>query len=117
MLTVLLNWFYMIFAFFCLGFAFSLFTGKALHYSIKRVDSILIAGLAISTVYAQIFSLFYRVNIEANVVLVICCIVVCVLRGKQMMELLMRAWKSNSWIYKVLMILIFMVWGLFNSRG
>ncbi len=117
MLTVLLNWFYMIFAFFCLGFAFSLFTGKALHYSIKRVDSILIAGLAISTVYAQIFSLFYRVNIEANVVLVIFCIVVCVLRGKQMMELLMRAWKSNSWIYKVLLLLLFLVWGFFTSRG
>ena len=71
MLTVIINWLYMLLIVFCLGYAFSRFSGKTLHYELERVDSILMAGLVVSTVYAQIFSLFYRVSIEANVILVL----------------------------------------------
>ena len=78
MLTIFLNWIYILFTVFTLGFAFSRFVRRALCYQIKRVDSILMTGLVIATVYAQVFSLFYRVNVEANVILTAVCVLLCI---------------------------------------
>ena len=44
MLTVIINWLYMLLIVFCLGYAFSRFSEKTLHYELERVDSILMAG-------------------------------------------------------------------------
>ena len=112
MLTVFLNWLYMLFTLFCMGFAFSKFSEKALGYSLKRVESILLAGVVASTVYAQIFSLFYRVNIEANIILLVFCAVVCVCMGKEMAGVLKRSWQGSSAAYKILLLFLFLVWGL-----
>lgn len=117
MLTVFLNWLYMLFTLFCMGFAFSKFSEKALGYSLKRVESILLAGVVASTVYAQIFSLFYRVNIEANIILLVFCAVVCVCMGKEMAGVLKRSWQGSSAAYKILLLFLFLVWGFFTSRG
>ena len=117
MLTVFLNWLYMLFNLFCMVFAFSKFSEKVLQYSLKRVESILLAGVVTATVYAQIFSLFYRVNIEANVILLVFCAVVCISMGKQMAEFLKRSWHGSSLTYKILLLLLFLVWGFFTSRG
>ena len=117
MLTVILNWLYMLFAFFCLGYAFSKFSGKMLRYSIRRVDGILMAGLIIAAVYAQIFSLFYRVGIEANVVLLAVCAAVCIALGRQMAGFLKKAWKNCPLVNKMILLLIFLAWAFFTSRG
>ena len=81
MLTIFLNWIYILFTVFSLGFTFSRFVRRALCYQIKRVDSILMTGLVIATVYAQVFSLFYRVNVEANVILTAVCVLLCNEKG------------------------------------
>ena len=70
MLAILLNWSYIGITAFCLGSGFSVLSGKLFRYGLKRLDSVLMAGLVIATVYAQIFSLFAGVGLLANVILV-----------------------------------------------
>lgn len=117
MLTILFNWIYIVATVFCLGFAFSVFSEKQLRYRIRRLDSILIAGLVIATVYSEIFSLIYRVNIEANVILILCCIVVTVFFRKRMFSYLKEIYCGCSPVKKILIPLIALVWCYFTSRG
>ena len=117
MLTVILTWIYILFTVFCLGHAFSRFSEKVLHYSLKRMTSVLMTGLIIATVYAQIFSLFYRVNIEANVLLVVACVVIVVTMRKSICEFLKNAWDKCPLSLKILIPILFLVWSYFTSRG
>ena len=91
MLTIFINWIYILITIFCLGFALAAFSEKVLHYRFKRMDSVLMAGLVMATIYAQIFSLFYRVNIEANIVLVVVCLVAIAIWHRQMYAFLKTA--------------------------
>lgn len=117
MLIITLNWIYMLFTIFCIGFAVSAFSEKMLHYSFRRMDSVLMAGMAAVTVYAQIFSLFYRVNIEANICLVLLCAVIIAALGKRMMSFLKEAFRGCSTARKILIPVLFFIWCYFTSRG
>ena len=59
MAVILFNWIYIGFCAFGLGFAFSKFSEKVLGYRLKCVNTLLMAGIVMATVYAQIFSLFF----------------------------------------------------------
>lgn len=50
--------------------------GKKLHYRIQGMDSILMTGVVVLSVYAQMFSLFYKVGALANSILLAACIVI-----------------------------------------
>lgn len=117
MLTIIFNWIYMSFTCFCIGFCFAQSVEKHLHYSIKRMQSILMAGLIIATVYAQIVSLFYRVNAEANVVLLAAGTAVCVALRKQMGAFLKEHLGRLSPAERILIPLAFLLWSYFASRG
>ena len=117
MLTIFLNWIYILFTVFSLGFAFSCFVRKVLHYRIKRVDSVLMAGLIIATVYAQAFSLFYRVSIEANVILTVACILFCIFMRKGMLAFIRDAFRSCSLAAKILVPVLLLAWCYYTSRG
>ncbi len=117
MLTILITWLYILFTTFCLGYAFSRFSEKVLHYSLKRVTSILMAGLIIATVYAQIFSLFYRVNVEANAVMLLGCVVIAVAMRKDLWIFIKNAFQNCPVYCKILIPLLFLVWSFFTSRG
>lgn len=117
MLTIIITWFYILFTTFCLGFAFSRFSEKVLHYSLKRVTTILMTGLIISTVYAQIFSLFYRVNIEANVIMMLGCVVIVIAMRKSLWSFLKDAYSNCPLYCKIAIPLLFLAWSFFTSRG
>ncbi len=117
MLTIILDWTYMLFTCFSMGFFFAWLVEKRLCYTIRRLDSILISGLIIATVYAEAFSLFYRVNIEANVVLFTASIVVCVAMRKRMKAFLSERIKAASWPMRIVVLLLFFLWSFFASRG
>lgn len=117
MLTIALNWIYILFTIFCMGFAFTVFVEKVLHYRFKRMDSVLMAGLVIATVYAQIFSLFYRVSLAANVCMLVCCFVSIAVFRKQMFSLIKESFHSCSLAKKILILLLFIIWCYFTSRG
>lgn len=117
MLTIFLNWIYILFTVFSLGFAFSRFVRKVLHYQIKRVDSILMTGLIIAAVYAQIFSLFYRVNVEANVILTAVCILFCIVMRKEMLRFIRGSFRECSLIRRILIPVLMLAWCFYTSRG
>ena len=82
MLTILLNWLYAVFTIILLGFGVVALIEKVFSYHVKSGDSILIAGMITATVYAQFFSLFYKVGMLANIILVIVCIIIVCFAGK-----------------------------------
>lgn len=116
MLSIFLNWSYMLVTLFCMGFAFSRFSARFLNFSLKRMDTILFAGLVIATCYAQIFSLFYRVNVEANIVMLLFCAVAIMLWHRQMFDFLRMAFRISV-PRKILIGVLFVVWCYFTSRG
>lgn len=117
MLTIFLNWVYILFTVFSLGYAFSRFVRKVLHYQIKRVDSILMSGLIIATVYAQVFSLFYRVNIEANVILTAVCAIICITMRKGMFRFIRDSFRGCSLSRRILVPVLLLAWCFYTSRG
>lgn len=117
MLTIFLNWIYILFTVFSLGFAFSRFVRKALHYQIKRVDSILMTGIVAATIYAQIFSLFYRVNVEANVILTAICILFCIIMRKEMLRFIRDSFRECSVSRRILIPILLLAWCYYTSRG
>ena len=117
MAVIFLNWIYIGFCAFGLGFAFSKFSEKVLGYRLKSVNTVLMAGIVVSTVYAQIFSLFYRVNIEANIILLLFCVAACILWRKQMQEFLRLSLADRSLIGKIIIVVLVVVWAFFTSRG
>ena len=71
MLSVILIWCYMLFTMGTIGGAFMTRVSKKAGYRVKHIDTCLLCGLVCVTVYAQFFSLFYKVGLAANVVMLI----------------------------------------------
>ena len=117
MLTIIANWIYILFTCFCMGFFFAWLVGKKMHYFIKKQDSVLVTGLIMATVYAQVFSLFSRVSAEANAVLLAVCIVICIGLRKQMLIYLKEGVNNTSLFCKIIVLLLFLLWSFFTSRG
>ena len=117
MLMTMINWIYAGFTILMLGFGVEAFVEKLFHYRIKKLDSILMAGLIAATVYAQIFSLFYRVSMAANVVLLTGCLGILIGRRRAIVTTL-REWKFSTGITgKLSLLVLFVLWAFFTSRG
>lgn len=117
MLSILLNWIYIAATVFCLGVGFATLAEKGFQYRLKRVDSLLMAGIVIATVYAQFFSLFTKVGLLANLLLVAACVVIGVLCRRSLAEYIKSAWKNTSVAKKIVMVLLVLLWAYFTSRG
>lgn len=117
MLFIMINWLYVLITTFCLGYAFSRLAGKLFGYRIKSVDGLLMAGLGAATVYAQLFSLFYRVSLLANVVLVIFSAMTVLFWHQDMKRLLTESFRGSSRAVKILIPVLFVLWAYFTSRG
>lgn len=117
MLSIGLNWLYIILTTFCTGCGIACLVEKKLHYRIRGMDSILMAGLAAVTVYAELFSLFYKVGFVANgILLAVSAVTVLLLHGwvRQRLE---DWWRESSVTKKVLLTILFLLWAYFSSRG
>lgn len=117
MLTIVFNWLYILFATFCLGFVFMRFSEKVLGYTFRSMHTVLMTGLIISTVYAQIFSVFYRVYTEANVILLLFCAGSCVVFRREMLVFVRNSFRECSLVSKLLIPLLILVWAFFTSCG
>ena len=117
MLTTVITWIYALFTITLLGFGIAAFIEKVFRYRIKKLDSILMAGTIAATVYAQFFSLFYRVSLAANVVMLITCVGILVFRRKAIAHMLSKWNKEAGLGYKILVGVLFVLWAYFTSRG
>lgn len=82
MVSVLLIWGYMSFTCYVLGFAALKMLSGRQQYPFKKESTFLYAGIVVTTVYAQFFSLFDKVGLAANVVMLMLC-AVCVFRYRK----------------------------------
>ena len=69
MLSVIVIWIYMFLTTFLIGYEILSVMTRYIPYRVRNIDSYLLCGLASVTVYAQIFSLFGRIGLAANLVL------------------------------------------------
>lgn len=117
MLTVLFNWVYIFLTAFCLGQGFAYTVEKRFNYQIKKTDSILAAGLIIATVYSQIFSIFYKVELLANVIMLIVCILIMTVLRKRIGQMIMTGLKKCNISRTVVILVLIVLWSYFTSRG
>lgn len=117
MAEILLNWVYIAFTTFCMGFAWMQWMKQKLHFEIKKIDTIVALGIMAATVYAQVFSLFCKVALLANVILLLLCMGICIVYGKKAGAFLKTWWKMTPFWRRLSIGILFMVWGYFTSRG
>ncbi len=117
MVSVLFNWFYIAVTAFLTGFALRASVHRISGYRMTDVSSIVGTGLVAVTVYAQFFSLFYRVGAAANLVLTAACLVTAVAGRRQIAELLRETWSGKRMLWKIVLVLSAAVWCFCTSRG
>lgn len=84
MLSVLLIWMYMIFTCYIVGFSLiRMISGGKIPSCMKEIDC-LWAGLGFATVYAQFFSIFGKVGLWANALLLLLCLLGILRFGREM---------------------------------
>lgn len=117
MVSVLLNWSYILITAFLMGFGLRALVDRLFQYKIKEAGSIIAMGLMAVTVYAQIFSLFYKVGLVANLILVLICLIIAVKERQAIAEVTGTAWQGRGTIWKLLMAVSVIVWSYCTSRG
>ena len=117
MLAICLNWIYIFCTTACLGFGVGKLVESRLHYRIRHLDSIIGIGIVIVTVYAQVWSLFYKVGIAANVVMVLLCIFIVLLCHKEALTILQQKKRSSSKTCTIMFIAMTLIWSYCTSRG
>lgn len=101
MLSIIANWIYMGLLVSAMGFGLmqgylALFSklNKQEHKSEYGIVHVLLVGILGTTIYAQVFSLFYRVNIEANILLIV-VLAGYVLWQRKYIACVLRLWKEE----------------------
>jgi hypothetical protein len=117
MLLILLNWLYIIFTAFGLGYAFSRFIKRSFHYDINTIDTIIFIGIVIATIYAQIFSLFYKVGLVANIVLIMVSCIIYIIYRRNLLQYLKAVKNNITPIKAAVVVIITLIWCYCTSRG
>ncbi len=117
MLFNIVNWLYVLIIIFPIGYAFVRFVERALHYTIKYLDAFLVSGLIITTVYAEIWSLFGGVGMAANIVLLVLSFLCVVIWNKRLVGDIRQMFQDTSKKRKVAIVLLILAWAYFTSHG
>lgn len=117
MVAVFFNWTYIAATAFLVGFALCRSVCRITGYDVNDIGSILAVGLMAVTVYAQIFSLFYKVGTAANVILAAACVLSAVLWHRQIKSLMAAVWGGKSVAWKAVMAAGIVAWCFCTSRG
>lgn len=117
MLTTIITWIYALFTITLLGFGAAAFVEKVFRYRMEKPDSILMAGVIMATVYAQLFSLFSGVALVANVGLLLGCAGILICGRRKIISSMSRWNKETGMAYKVIFVVLIVLWAYFTSRG
>lgn len=86
MLSVILIWLYMLFTCYVTGFVcIKVISGKK-TFQFRKRTSYLYAGIGAVTVYAQLFSIFWKVGMMANIILLLICILCLLVFRKEILD-------------------------------
>lgn len=123
MLSVILIWCYMLITTFLVGYGVLHVLTSRIPYRIRHMDSYLFCGLVCVTVYAQFFSLFYKVGLLANLILCAVCIVILWCCRRTIGSMLQSAWshiqgkKSEKRGRMLVILFLFLLFAYGTSRG
>ena len=124
MISVLINWSYVFITTYIIGY-FTLSRAYRFYKHERHIGimSSVMAGLAITTAYAGFFSIFYKVGIVANIVMILFCVLFVWLDRTHYKDILVEIKSGNltkkifgsgsTRIIKVIVFLIFFVAALF----
>ncbi|MCM1089199.1 MAG: hypothetical protein NC419_13670 [Muribaculaceae bacterium] len=123
MLSVILIWLYMVGTTFICGYGILTFTAGLCSYRVRKWDAYLMCGLAGTTVYAQIFSLFAPVGAAANLLLSgICLLIVWGYRKKlhEDWQRVVQKWRDRGqsrYGWCIVWLFLFLLYAYGTSRG
>jgi len=117
MLFILLNWLYIFITTLITGYGILYVLRKAFGWAPRHIHACIMAGLVALTAYAQWFSLFYRVNLEANLILIGLDVLILLLLGKPLLQFLKNGMKEMSRGKKIGIFLLILACAYFTSRG
>lgn len=121
MLSVCLIFIYVIITTYLTGFlawkGIGKLCGREVSERVMKADGYIMAGLVVVTVYAQIFSLFYKVGLAANLILVTGCLFTVIIRHKELAEMVRKQYGALSMGRKIFYLLLFVFMAYGTSRG
>ncbi len=117
MFSVILIWLYMLFTCYVIGFACIRFLRGKEAYQCRKETSYLYAGIGAVTVYAQFFSIFWKVGFWANLILLLICILCVTVLKRQFLEELQTCRLTISPIKAVLILALFLIFAYGTSTG
>ena len=117
MLFILFNWLYIFITTYLTGFGILYALKKAFGWAPRHISTCVMAGLVALTAYAQWFSLFYRVNVEANLILIAADMLIAVILRKPLLQFTGNALREMGNGKKTVVFLLILVCAYFTSRG
>lgn len=117
MISVIFIWLYMLFTCYIAGFVCIKAISRGTKFKIKRETDYLYAGIGVVTVYAQIFSIFGKVGLGANVVLLFACIL-CMIWFREDLKNQIHNFRLTVAPYQIFaIVLVFLLFAYGTSRG
>ncbi len=117
MISVILIWSYMLFTCYTTGFAVLTVIGCKAGYTVRKDSSYLFAGITVIMIYAQFFSVFYKVGLVANLLMLLIC-GGCILKyGKEIATHLKMRFQMTSYTQKIALVLLFLFMAYGASVG
>ena len=123
MLSVIIIWIYMFLSTFLIGHGILCVLARYIPYRIRHLDSCLMCGLVVVTVYAQFFSLFGRVGLAANLVLCAAGIVTAWHGRRKFGDMLRKVWgeirenRTGERGRMFIVLFLFLLFAYGTSRG
>lgn len=117
MLFILLNWLYIFTTTLITGYGILYVLKRAFGWTPRRLHTCIMTGLVALTAYAQWFSLVYRVNLEANLILVVADILIFFLVRKSLLQFIKNALSDMGRGKKIGIVVLIVVCAYFTSRG
>lgn len=117
MLSCLLIWLYMLFTCYVMGFVcIKIISGKE-TYRFRNKTSYLYAGIGAVTVYSQLFSIFWKVGLIANIILLLICVLCVLVFRKQILDNLHTFRLTVTPARTVAVIVLLLVFAYGTSTG
>lgn len=119
MLSVILIWLYMLFTIGVIGIALIALGEHVIGYKRRGFLPILLAGTVGATWYAEVYSLFGKVSLGANIVLCIICVTLFIFLRKKVTEIIKEAafvLKTNR-LLGIIFVFLFLLMAYGTSHG
>lgn len=117
MLSCLLIWLYMLFTCYVMGFVcIKIISGKE-TYRFRNKTSYLYAGIGAVTVYSQLFSIFWKVGLIANIILLLICVLSVLVFRREILDNLHTFRLTVTPARTVAVIVLLLVFAYGTSTG